>query len=920
MKAKTFITSSIAAITAAISTHPALAQDTTSTEGGVIVVTGSIITRSDANSPSPISIVGAQEITEAGTLNITEVLKEDPSLGVTSRSNTNVLNGAGASGVDMRNLGNRRTLALVNGRRMPLFADALGTAFQDTTIIPSNLLERVDILRDGASTTYGADAVAGVVNFILREKYDGLQVEGYTGISNRGDAFAYRISALAGHTWDRGSILFSALYSDQDAPLLSDRDWAHPAIQSIGAVGSSNVVGSNNTPGGTILSASGQVLECFPFSVGVIPHPSGCDWYDSAYETSLINDITLRNVGFVGRYELTDNVRVFADVFQSRRESSNEISATQILTSTLTGIYPTGFRISAASAGNPYSQDINLRWRPSDYGSRPTFAVSNQFYANVGLDGSLADDRIHWTVSHTFSSSEAATRRPNDIDSVALYNLLNSQACAADIICAGVGTIGNIRDLLSGATPLTQAQQDYLFYDLVSDNKFTSAQTIATLSARLFTLPGGDVNAAVGFEHRKETGRLTPDEKTQSGVGIGTFIFPTDGRFHTNEVFGELDLPFLADVPLAEELTLNLQGRYSDFSNFGGAFTYKIGMNYAPVEGLRFRASYGTSFRAPDVLELYGGGVGRRTALNDPCNGTAGGQRATNAQVDANCDALGVPENYFQPDNSLPNRDGGNSALRPEKGRTFTVGAVLQPAFLPGFTATVDYYDIKITDAISAGNVQLNLSNCYASPNLAARSADPADVCFSFGNRLPNGDLDRVLTRAFNVAEQSTSGFDLNLNYERPELGFMPGGFSARLRLSHVESFKNQGVELAGTFSGGVDGRDTYPNWRGNLTTTYSLSNVDIQWKINYVDGVRDLTYGTTTPRDNIMNYSGPPTYFSHDLLIRWSAADDLHLSIGINNVFDKDPPYARVSTRNASSVLHDNMGRYFFMTVSKEF
>jgi outer membrane receptor protein involved in Fe transport len=912
---------SVLAIMTALSASAAAAQESQATTSEEVVVTGSLISRRDINSPSPISVITNQEIIDAGTLNLTEVLKQDPSLGVQSRSNTNTLNGSGASSVNLRNLGNRRTLALINGRRMPLFSDPLGNAFQDTTILPTNLLQRVDVLRDGASTTYGADAVAGVVNFILRDHYDGMQVEAYSGISDQGDAQAYRLSGLFGTTFDRGSIIVSALYQDQNPVHLSRRKWAVPRITSLTLPESPNNYGSNVTPGGAVLSTTGQQLACYPFVGGVVPTADpNCPRFDGAIQTSLINGVTLRNFGIVGRYDLTDKIRFSADIFQSRRESFSEIQAVQILTSGLTGIYPSGFRVAAASTNNPFGRDVNIRWRPVAYGSNPTYAVTNTAYANVGFDGKLFDDRLSWSLSHTYSESDATLRTPGNINSVSLFNLLNTQACAADIVCRGVGAVPNIPRLLTGATPLTQAQQDYLFYEQISDNNFSSAQTIATASGTLFTLPAGDVSAALGYEHRKETGSMIPDEITQSGVGIGTFIFPTDGEFTTDEVFAEINVPLLADMPLVDELALNVQGRRSHFSNFGDANTYKLGVNYAPVKDVRFRAAYGTSFRAPDVVELYGGGVGRRTALVDPCNTGAGTLRATNATVNANCLALGVPGVYAQPDTALPNRDGGNPGLQPEEGRTITFGAVITPSFWTDFTATVDAYDITIKNAIGSGNLQLNINNCYADAALVARSANTLDGCFSFAGRQSNGDLSRILTRAFNTQKQYTSGVDFNFNYKKKELPMIPGSFTTNLRLSYIRSFKNQGVELAGTLNGGVDGLASYPSWRGNLTGSYSINAFDFQWQVNYVDAVRDINYGGSIPVKNLKNYSGVSEYFSHDVLARWTPKEDLRLSVGVNNLFDKDPPYVFATARNSSAVLHDQIGRYFFMSLSKEF
>lgn len=903
-----------------LSAGGACAQAQESSEVDEVVVTGSLISRSDITSASPISVISAETIVDAGVLSVSEVLKQDPSLGVNSRGTALTLNGAGQSNVNLRNLGASRTLALVNGRRIPLFSDVLGNASQDTSIIPTMMLQRVDVLRDGASTTYGADAVAGVVNFILRDRFEGFQAEAYYGQSDRGDGEAYRLSAVAGANFDRGSVIVSASYQDQDPILLSRRSWARPAIQSLAPVGV-NTYGSNSTPGGYVFGpgpTTGAPLACADFSGGgKIPVAGGCPRYDSSVETSLGAGSTLRVLGMVARYDLTDDIRFSADMFNSRRNSYQSISAAQIDTSGLTGAYPVGFVIPRTNSNNPYGADVRLRWRPSSYGSRPTIALSDTSFINVGLDGSLFN-RFKWNLSHTYSVSDSDQRTENQVNSVALFNLLNPTACNADQICRTVAPVANIASLLSGAARLTAAQEAYLFYDSKSSNRYSSAQTVATLSGPLFSLPAGQVQFAVGLERRKETGSIHPDAITQSGAAIGSFVFPSDGRFTTNEAFGELDIPLVKDAPLVQDLTLNVQGRYSDFSNFGGAKTYKIGLNYTPVEGVRFRTAYGTSFRAPDVIQLYGGGVGATGAIIDPCN--FNGLRASNAQVAANCATLGVPAGFFQLSNALPTRSGGNPSLQPERGRTFTFGVVLQPEFLPGFSATIDYYEIKIRDAIGAGNTQTNLNNCYASTDLISRSADENDICFSFGSRQPNGALDRILTRSINIAQNSTSGVDFNLRYHTDELPSVPGSLTSELRLSYLKSFKSQGLELAGLFSGGVDGSSAFPQWRGNLTTTYGLGDWDVEWQVNYVDAIRDQNVGTSIPVNNFKNYTGVPRYFTHDVLVRWRPMEDLRVSVGVNNMFDKDPPYAFVLTRNAIATVHDQVGRYFFMTVQKKF
>lgn len=879
-----------------------------------IVVTGSLIARSDTTSPSPVTVVSQQQITEAGSLSLSDVLRQDPALGSSSRGPANSLSGAGYVGVNMRNLGNRRTLVLVNGKRFPLFADLIGNAGQDISAIPSSTIRRIDVLRDGASTTYGADAVAGVVNFVLDDSFEGARVDTFVGQSTHGDGTAWRLSGAFGTTFDRGSIALNAQLQRQEPIHQSRREWARNPITALTGAGSS---GSTITAGGRVTGTG--LLACYPIGGGASVAPACPIDYD--YQGYLISGSELRSVGGVVRYDLTPDIEFRLDTFISRRETSLLSGAQTINTAGVTGPYPLGFAIPASNTNNPYGQAVRLQWAPTQYGNRPTDAATDMFWGSIGFGGKLGD-RFTWDVSHTYGSNTIHTSQANTINATGLFNLLNPQICATDQLCSSVGAIPNIANLLSQATPLTAAQQAYLFFDQTSDSKFVSQQTLATIGGPLFALPAGDLAFAVGVEHREESGRTAADPLTRSGMALGSFVNTSEGSFTTNEVFAELDIPLLADVPGARRLDLNLQARYSDFSNFGGADTYKVGVNYEPVEGARLRVTYGTSYRAPDVLELYGQGVGATAGLQDPCN--AGGFRAVNATAAANCAAQGVPANYAQIGGSLPVLIGGNPNLTPEQGETYTVGLVLQPTFLPGFSASIDYYDIKIDDAISAANqtalMQAGLNNCYADPNLATRATNVADQCYGFATRGVGGAIARVRLLPTNIAQWSTSGIDMSARYHFDTLGPVPGSLVAEVRASYLDSFNLAGAEQVGTFAGGAFGDLNYPDWQGFLKLGYQHDLFDIEWTTNYMAAMKDSRYGTSVPTNNFLNYSGTPDYFSHDLIVRTQVGDQMDVTLGVNNVFDKDPPYAFVSSRNTLPTGYDQIGRYVFVTAQYRF
>jgi iron complex outermembrane receptor protein len=880
-----------------------------------IVVTGSRVARSDATAATPISVVGDQQLAEAGNLSISDVLRKDPALGSLTRGPSAGLNGAGINAVDLRNLGNRRSLVLIDGRRYPKFSDILGNSGQDISGIPAIMIDRIEVLRDGASTAYGADAVAGVVNFILRDRFEGVRVDAFSGISDEGDGFAYRLAGLFGARSDRASIVIGAQYQHQDNIQQDERDWAFPLITGWQADGAPIFNGGSTsiTPGGRVTAATalggspaGAVLACYPIGGGTTNLAPACEAYDPAPQSSLYSGFTIKSAGAVGRYEMTEDIELRFEGFWSNRDASQDISAQQINLGSSTGAFPSGFVIPATNANNPYGRDIRFTWRPAQYGARPTVTDSTTIWAMGAVRGRIFGD-FNWEISHSYGETDSHQRTSNQVNSVSLFNLLNPAACASDPVCAPIGAIPNVAALLQQTTPLTLQQQGYLFEASTARIRFVSEQTMATLTGDLFELPAGSVGLAVGFEHRAESGRILPDDLVQSGALVGSTVLPGGGSFNTEEAFAELDVPLLRDQPFARELSLNLQGRYSHFSNFGGAETYKVGLNWAPTSDIRFRGAYGTSFRAPDVLELYAGGGVSTGGFQDPCN--AGGLRLTNPTVTANCAALGVPADFNQPQPNLPQRGGGNPGLEPERGRTYT-------------TLTADYYNIRIRDAIRGTNVQANLNQCYSDPGFLTRAANPNDICFGFADRGPTSALPILNVPPINSGTQKTSGLDMSLQYVESNLP-VPGRLDLALRLSHLFEFAVNGVDYKGSYpSPGtfVDGFSNFPRWRGSAQVAYSAEPFTVQWTTTFVNRMRDFFVGTVVPADNTLGYDGTPRYFSHDLLVRIEPTENSTFTFGVNNLFDKEPPYAFITTRNTLPSVFDVIGRYFFVTASYRF
>ncbi|WP_292223581.1 TonB-dependent receptor [Brevundimonas sp.] len=874
-----------------------------------IVVTGSLLGRTDASASQPVSVVGAKELMQSGKLSVLEVLRTVPAVGTASSGQTFGIGGAGVQSVNLRNAGSRRTLVLVNGRRFPLYSDINGLSSQDVSGIPTAMVGRIEILRDGAASTYGADAVAGVVNFLTRDRFEGLEVSGYGGLSSRGDGQSYRFSAILGHQFDRGSIVVSAQQQRQDDIAQIERRWARDVYSSLG--GASGITRSDSTPGGAVRGTDGALVACYPITGGQNIAPS-CERYDTGGETSLVAGFTIRSFGGAARYDISDNVRLKADVLLSHRDGFQSLSGFQLNTAGFVGPFK-NLVVPSTSPNNPYGRDVSLNWRMSDYGSRPTRTSVDMTFVSAGLEGRLLD-RFKWDVSHSVGRNSTLSVTDNGVNAVALRGLLNPDICANDQRCAGIGAISNLDDLLSKKTRLTEAQKNYLFYDQTAKLEFTSAQSLATISGPVFTLPSGPVMVAIGLEHRKETGEVMPDAFTQSGDAASNTILPTDGHFSTRELFTEATIPLLSEVQFAQNLDLNLQGRHSRFSNFGSANIYKVGLNWSVSDELRIRTSYGTSFRAPDVIEVYGGGVADYGGYNDPCRSDT--FRQSNPAVDANCVALGVPST-FNPGNTIPRLTGGSPSLQPERGKSFNLGLVYKPGFFAGFTAVVDYYDLRVTDAIGS-IVQDNLNSCYLDPNLRTRAQDPNDICFTFASRNSDGTLARIQARQTNIGTFSTSGVDYTFQYK--VAGVLGGDVDVSLSGAYLINADFGRGNLAGRYNESLAGSVSNPRVRGSLTVNYDADRWGAQTRVNYVSAMKDANVGISIPVDNFKNYSGTPFYTSMDVLVRYDVSDSAQLTVGVNNLFDKDPPYAFNFLKNALISTFDVIGRFGYVSFTQKF
>lgn len=895
------------AILAAAGATPAMAQDEP-TQVDEIVVTGSRIVRSDLTSASPITITSGEELRESGVINLGEALRRDPAVSSGGFNQSSILSGGGASTIDLRGLGAGRSLILINGRRFSLFTDSLQNEGSDVSFLPSGMLERVEILRDGAGPTYGADAVAGVVNFILRENYDGVEVGGFYGISDEGDAAQWRTNAVVGVSGDRGGITFGIEYSHRDE--LRQRDRAF-ALNPIGFFTTSSVtIGSGFAPGAQLRrTGTNALVRCYNNAGGAVPTGSACPRYDYGLVQSFIGSADYLNVAANAEYEILPGIEAFASVIYGNRESASNLAANPMGANQPTGPFGNGIVIDAASTSNPFGQSVSLQWRPQMYGGRESFQDASQIWASVGVRGSLWDN-YNWDASTTYSRTSAANGTYNLPWATRLQRIMNN-TCQTDPVCRAAGQVLNIDDLFSQRVPFTQSQREYVFYTGIATSVFESRQTQFNFTGPLFEMPAGTAAFAVGFETRYENGTATPDPVAASGEALANGTGPTAGSFSSNEIYGELELPLLADLPFVNRLTLNLQGRYSDFSNFGGADTYKVGLDWGITDWLRLRATQGTSYRAPNILDLFSGGIQSFNNITDPCN-----EPVTNATVLSNCNALGRPAGYVQAAPQIRVAAGGNPNLTPEEGTSTTIGFVVNnPSFLPGFALSVDWYQIELENAIVGGSLATFLLQCYQDPNFLVLRADPTSNCFGLDQRTSSFNLATLDNRLQNDDGTTTvEGVDWVLRYNYD--GIFGGGVSLFWSNSHTLAYDDGSFDYAGTM---IAGNYNTPEWRSNFEVEYYTTNWSASWITHFHSGVDDLNVllGALPSTNPLGNYTGVDDYFTHDARFRYNW-DNTGFVFGINNVLDEEAPYAFNSGNNTDPGSYDIIGRYFFVSLTQ--
>jgi iron complex outermembrane receptor protein len=858
-----------------------------------IIVTGSRIRRSkELTTPAPVTVIGREQIQASSAVTIGSFVQMLPEQG--GAQNTNVNNGGdGSTRVSLRGVGSARTLVLIDGKRV-VYGGGGADVSVDLNTIPTAMVDRIEVLKDGASALYGSDAIGGVINIITRKSMDGASASAYYGTSQHGDGTVRDISAVAGARGEKGSVIFGAGYYDQASMMASDRSWANYALSydyTTKAVGHS---GSGTTPHTRVnginpancVTQSALMPDGKTFCQGLVDtfgagsaswmydpnHDAGTtnaagapilyyqgwrkrigsyDVYNYQAVNFLVTPSQRMSVFASGEYRFSDMARLYFNSSYVNRQSSYMVAPEPFVA------LNAGIPISGGNPYNPFGIQLNdVRLRLLGLPGRSNAFDLDTIRVVGGIDGTLPDATgplagWFWDVAYNFGRTAGSTIStgwlntqkmgpgigPGYVDGAGAYH------CGApgDTIdgCTPV-------DVMHGAGGLTPAMAEQLgLYSGPNYGWNRLSEVQANVSGEMFKIASDrPVALAAGYAYREEYGGYRNEPILVAGWNVDTGSpgpVDTTGKFHVNEGYGELSIPLINQTPGIEDLEIDVAGRVFNYSTFGTDFTYKLGGRYSPVRDVTLRGTYSTAFRAPSIAELYQGATsGNYETAGDPCSDIAPGNTALIA-------ACGLAANNGIGGSQQNSTTGGNAALKPEKANILTAGIVFEPSFVPNLALTFDYYSISMKSLIGSYGTQFILDKCYGRG--VTREASYCDlVTRDTAGANPTYAITHVIDLNANVGTLDTSGLDFGGVYSLPtDFGFFVFRLDATYLLKY-DSTTPDGTLIhgAGNYdgSGAVSsaGGNMNPKFKFNAGVNYTLEGFTAAVNARYISGFTECS------------------------------------------------------------------------------
>jgi iron complex outermembrane recepter protein len=936
---------------------------------GDIVVTGSRIPRPELQSAMPVSVIRADEAKGFARTTNYDALLLAPAIGpgIGETNSGGQIFDLGVANINLRNLGTNRSLVLVDGKRW-VSGGARNSAV-DLNTIPSPLIERYEVVTGGAAAIYGADAVSGAVNIIMKKKLSGIQTSVTTGISGEGDARQTNATIATGFSFggDRGQFVIGGEYNDT-TPIENLARYPHRISY---YPNPANTGPSDGRPDNILNRDSRQIHRsnvptfCLPVGAGcqqwyqlinnvvtAVPqssykviiagptgtHEGGPDTSATSFENVLLRPESKRAAAYANvSYNLSDAITWNATfsyahtytkgtpVWPATRTDSRSLwwagAGGEI--ATLANPYlPASLRdfmVANGLTSIPFGRTYLNLPRAYEIHKRDNFTIGTDLTGKLG-------EKLNW---------QAFMRYGQVVDNITTTNMVvkdnwlagrNSTLLSGQIVCADptARAAGCVPINFFSTDPFSQSVNNYILRDRFERTKNSLLNAGASLTGSLFSLPYGDISFAAGVEWRREklTTRDDPDAaKLASIIWAGGLDYQRhpdlDAARNTSEVFGEVVVPVLKDLPFAKRLEFEGAYRFSHYSDNPDTHTWKLGATWEPVNGLSFRGVYSRSVRVPNFGELFSPVSSVQIGnIDDPCQT---GLITQNANRAANCRTLiptAVALPLPRPNVSLPLIvSGGNTGLTPEKSKSYTLGVILQPRFLRGFDMTIDYFNIQIDNVITALPFGTILNNCVDS------AGGPDQTFCQFITRNAAGEVTRVQAQSANLAARSAKGIDIGINY-RTSLG--QGVLSNRLSGTYlidqtiVAAVGRPGFNYAGEWD--------FPRIRATLLTDYTIGKFSFGLNTRFVSRSK---YDVTAASDETFEVPHFPAYVYNDATVTFRPTEKYSLTLGVKNISDVGVPLplqgnfispGPPSFRQDGAANYDSIGRYFFVRVGANF
>ncbi len=873
----------------------------------IVVVTGTRLRDPDAISANPITVLDTVVLEQSGKVSLDDVFATLPDARTQGTGGASTAGSQGDQGfVDLHHLGYGRTLVLIDGHRATptMVSSGINTISVNTSTIPLGMIGRVEVLQDGASPVYGADAIGGVVNLILRDSFEGLELYGQAGAATVGDRESYRSGLMAGHDFARGNVSVAFEYNERQEARYDERAEYAFVANSIGALpgGAVGVTSTGNvyTPGGiAVVGPPGSPPGSVPTSTftapGVFrPYNPVTDNVPTDPNTTIAPYISSLAVMPTFTYELTDGIDFHVDALYSEQDTE----------AALTLLPRRPLAIPASAPGNPFGAPVELYRTTFPEAGYPTWATEQENSRVVaGFEGGLMDDRFRWALDYIRGRTrEQMIQADLEMDAGGpnsrLATALDPARCAVTAGCVPANFFG------PGA--LDSRSADFFMLDIITDTGYDQETIDGSVNGKLFDLPAGSVVGAAGFSWREESGfrRGRADPAVPSPAVPSTF----DGDIDAKEVFAEFNLPLLSDMAVARAFDLNLAARYSDFSVGGESTTWKVGINWALTDTVRIRGNRSTGFRAPNIGEAFGAPsqvLQRRPMTEDPCRSTR-----INPTYAPGCAAAGIPPGGLATPGGPVGAGvtfSGNPDLASETSDNWSLGVVLTPSWSLNSSLSVSYYHVELEDAISAIDPLYALQQCYSSGATLGSS-----YC-ALITRGPGGYLANIDAPYANSGIVDTDGIDFSLE---TQFSAGEGAISLGFDGNYIMNFEIQNQagspfqELAGLLNVSLD-YGSLPRFRGAFHASYAAQSWIVGWNTQIV-GSAKVANSSPPPGVPSNPFNEVSTVYYHDIFGDLEIGRSVSVGLGVRNVFDKQAPF--IFPGNFAFGVYDSVGRTAYM------